>query len=70
MEIIYLVTHMMMAICMVIIFYWSFKPYEAVYDKQKIPLIARFYTRGLKLVQVTAFATCRIVVNILIVYLK
>jgi hypothetical protein len=70
MEIVCGITHLIMAICLTIILYLSLKPYETSDDQKKLPEIARFYIRGVKIIEVTAFAVCRIAANILLVYLK
>ncbi len=70
MEIVYITTHLVMAICAVSILYLSLKPDETICDQEKSPVTPRFYTYGVKLIEVIATTGYRIAASILISYLK
>jgi len=70
MGIVYVTTHLVMAICIISILYWSFKSNEAISDQEKLAAANRFYTRAVKLVVVVVTTGYRIASGILITYLK
>jgi len=59
-----------MAICMTGILYLSLKTNGTINDQEKLLVTDRFYTRGIKLVEVIARTGYRIAASILISYLK
>lgn len=67
---VYVTTHLVMAICMTGILYISLKPNEAISNKEELSVAVRFYSRGLKLVELIAKTGYRIAASILISYLK
>ena len=70
MGIVYVITHLVMAICMTGILYLSLKPNGTISNQEKLLTTDRFYTRGIKLVEVIARTGYRIAASILISYLK
>ena len=70
MEIVYVTTHLVMAICLLGILYLSVKPDEKIAAQEKLPITGRFYIRGLKLIEVVATTGYKIAMGILISYLK
>lgn len=70
MGIVYVTTHLMMAICITGILYFALKPDMGITRKQKLPVSEGFYARGLKLIVVVATTTYRIAMGILVTYLK
>jgi hypothetical protein len=70
MGIIYVTTHLAMAVCVISILYLSLKPNETISEQEKLSLTDRIYTRGLKLIEVIARTGYRIAASILISYLK
>ncbi|WP_157682084.1 hypothetical protein [Mucilaginibacter mallensis] len=70
MEIVYVTTHLVMAICIIGILYSSPMPYETISAPKKLSSTKRFYTHGLKLVEVAATTAYRIAVSVLISYLR
>ncbi len=70
MKIIYGTTHLVMIVCMFIILYPVFKPYESVDNMEKLPVKEPFYAWALRMAEVTAITACRIAGNILITFLK
>ncbi|WP_157682086.1 hypothetical protein [Mucilaginibacter mallensis] len=69
MEIVYVTTHLVMAICIISILHLCLGR-ETSGDEEKLPVTDRFYTRGLKLVKVIATTAYRIAIGVLISYLK
>ena len=72
METVYITTHLVMALCIISVFHLSNEVDETILDQNqnKIPVTNRLYTRGLKLIEVTAKTAYRIAASILISYLK
>ena len=70
MGIVYVTTHLVMAICIVSMLYWSFKSNEAINEQEKLMARSQFYSRALKLVVVVITTGYRIAAGILTSYLK
>ncbi|MDP9079618.1 MAG: hypothetical protein M3O71_19490 [Bacteroidota bacterium] len=70
MEIVYVITHLVMTICLISILYLSLKHNEAINNQEKLSVANRFYTHGLKLIEVITTTGYRIAAGILISYLK
>ena len=70
MKIVFVTTHLVMAICIVSILYFSLKAQDAIGDPEQKALTNRFYIRGLKLIAVIATTGYRIAVGVLVSNLK
>ena len=70
MEIVYITTHLVMAICIISILYATLKSYSAINDPEKLSVADRFYVHGLKLIGLVVIAGYRIAAGIFISYIK
>lgn len=70
METIYLVTHIPIGFCIMIILYLSVNSTETNFWEQKISVIYQIYVQGLKFVKLLETISCRIAAAILVAYLK
>ncbi len=70
MGIVYVTTHLVMAICTTGILYLSLKPNKTINEPEKLSVADRFYVRGIKLIEVIATTSYRIAMGILVSYLK
>jgi hypothetical protein len=69
-DMIYLTTHLVMAVCIMTIVHMMFTFPEYSSDPENIPRKHRIYNRGLKLIALAASTIYRVAVSILVSYMK
>jgi len=70
MEIIYIITHLVMAMCIISILYVYISPYMSMQKHEQLLAINQFYARSIKFSKVLAIQGYKIAMTLLITYVK